>query len=244
MICSGDTTTEDPSGSDSTDPLLLTLDGLDATEVGLQGDWQVLQTRGYPQMPPRKGHAIMLLGCGSDAPGPDIANLMSGLDDGSSTKTISECAMYSFGGWNPRWSEGITGAQGLMKLSLDTKAWSMIPSDADLVRLTDACVQAGACRLASHPDCKNATPMLCVLAFSILCAASSSMNAGAHSCSRPSVVRSAGATDSSLCSADSVLFGNASTHPAWQQKDCCLPAAVAGDWPSTGRCVASFLTCV
>lgn len=54
---------------------------------------------------------------------------------------MHECTLITFGGWNPRWPEDHIGTKGLRMLSMETLAWSLLPSDDDLsVRPNLSCV--------------------------------------------------------------------------------------------------------
>lgn len=126
MICAADATqSEDPSGSDSTELLTLSLTGLLEGKDKVKASWATLDnTLGYPDLPPRKGHALAWAGC-------DTSNAAESVRRRAGT--LSDCSMYSFGGWNPRWQEGSAATNRLVKFSLTSLIWSVIPSDTAAV---------------------------------------------------------------------------------------------------------------
>ena len=133
MICTGDSATPDPSGSDNPSPATFTVRNLLQDGSPPELHWSVQETRGFAQLAPRKDHALAIVGC--DAPGSDsfAAESVTALDSAPHAQ-VSDCAMYAYGGWNPRWPDAGVGTQALTKLSLDTNTWTAIPAEADLVR--------------------------------------------------------------------------------------------------------------
>jgi hypothetical protein len=114
QICDTDSNSDDPSGSDSTDAVWFSIDGL--TRNPPEVEWSSRQTHGHVQQPPRKGHDIEPVGC----------------DKGHNQH--GSCVLYVFGGWNPRWPSGYTGHAAMQKLDISTWTWSQVPAGTELVR--------------------------------------------------------------------------------------------------------------
>ena len=128
MICTGDVTTADPSGADDSPPLLLRYSNVSDLNAVPVVTWRTMATSGFAQMPPRKGHALAAVGCDArdNKPASGILAPLASAEPVDSdnaaraTRTVDEssdagadtarlapgCAVFVFGGWNPRWPEG------------------------------------------------------------------------------------------------------------------------------------------
>jgi hypothetical protein len=118
QICTGTSTTADPSTDDSADLWLLDFRSLTQTPIGsheLSAHWLRQRTLGFPRMPPRKGFAAEVVGCDSH-------------------NAHAACSLFVFGGWNPRWPADLKSTENVQKLDLDSMSWSIVPADDDLVR--------------------------------------------------------------------------------------------------------------
>lgn len=122
QICSGDSTVEDPSGSDTLDVLVLDISPiLSSPQVPATATlrWFTRPTLGTPLMPARKGHAVITSGCSSRT------------ESASAWETGSDagCIVLWFGGWNPRWPHGSSGHTAVHKLDVRLWAWSKLPNE-------------------------------------------------------------------------------------------------------------------
>jgi hypothetical protein len=132
QICNGDTIREDPSGSDE-----LSIRYLDISNIfvdpgsprGLNATWSIIAVDGYAPMPPRKGHDVVVSGCGSDRLNSFPASVQE------LSQTISQCTLFCFGGWNPRWQGLDRSHNALLKFDAILWTWSAVPSDKKLVRV-------------------------------------------------------------------------------------------------------------
>jgi hypothetical protein len=132
-ICTGKDQQEDPSGSDSTQLLQLDLSTLTHVIDEPSALWVADETHGFNALPPRKGHGLVAVGCDLQHNGQSSIVEADDQEHDMEEEHASSCALYVFGGWNPRWPEGYTGNQALRKLSLETGSWSMVPTDSELV---------------------------------------------------------------------------------------------------------------
>ena len=152
MICSGDSFTVDPSGSDNPSPLRAKLQGVESRAPRLH--WSRPRTRGYAPAAPRKGHSIALTGCGGqDLPKGPLAAPQPRSNAGVFSRR-SVCMLNSFGGWNPLWPQAARGNAQLQRLDLDNGLWSNMPSGLAKVRLAcyDTSCHQNACWHMWHRD--------------------------------------------------------------------------------------------